>query len=218
MHGPAARLMTASRPPYRRSLLQQERSHNTRRAILRAAVGLFGDQDFDATTVEDVCRSAGIGRSTFYLYFESKDRLLIALAEATAEAVAADVGADADAGADALTVDHAIAVFIEGVVRRMEAVSPRLAALVMRRVSAATVTPRPLPGDPILFDHILAGIIRQAQARGEVRADLDPGEVGEVLAGMTLDALERWAAEPEAKALRPRLEFRLTTFLAALRT
>ena len=117
------------------------------------------------------------------------------LAEATARGVADDVDSWVGAG----TVDDAIGVFIDGLVRRMETASPRLAALVMRRVSAANVTPRPLPGDPILFDDILTDIVREAQHRGEIRPGLHPREVGEVLAGMTLDALGRWAAEETAR-------------------
>ena len=77
-------MSSQGRPPYRRSLLQQERSLNTRKAILRASVELFGSRDIESITIEDLCRSAGIGRSTFYLYFQSKDQLLMALAEATA--------------------------------------------------------------------------------------------------------------------------------------
>jgi AcrR family transcriptional regulator len=213
-HTGSPTLTTAARPPYRRSLLQQERSLNTRRAILRAAVGLLGTQDFSATTVEDICAAAGIGRSTFYLYFESRDQLLMELAEATARGVSDDVDSWVGAG----TVDDAIGVFIDGLVRRMETAPPRLAALVMRRVSAANVTPRPVPGDPILFDDILTGIAREAQRRGEIKPGLDPREVGEVLAGMTLDALQRWAAEDGARPLRDRLDFRLNTFLEAVRT
>ena len=55
--------------PYRRSLLRQERSQNTRRSILRSAAGLWAERDFDSTTVEDICAAAGVGRSTYYLYF-----------------------------------------------------------------------------------------------------------------------------------------------------
>lgn len=186
---------------------------NTRKAILRASVELFGSRDVESITIEDLCRSAGIGRSTFYLYFQSKDQLLMALAEATAQGVAGDI----DTSPATLGLDDAVEVFIDGVVRRMEAVPPRLAALVMRRVSAAHLSPWPLPGEPVLFDHILAGIMREGRARGEIRDDVDPCEVGEVLSGMTLDALERWAAEPGGKPLRSRLQFRLTTFIDGLR-
>ena len=205
--------MTSGPQPYKRSLLRQERSLNTRRAILRAAARSFSEQDFDSTTVEDICAAAGVGRSTFYLYFDSKERLLVELASATARGVSSDVDAWVDAG----SVDHAVHVFIDGLVRRMEGIPKSLAALVMRRVSAANVTPRPVPGDPVLFDDIFAGIVRDGQRRGEIRADLDAREVGEVLAGMTLDALQRWAGGDQEQTLRHSLEFRLNLLIGATR-
>ena len=74
---------------------------------------------------------------------------------------------------DAGSVDHALRVFIDGLVRRMEGTPKSLAALVMRRVAAANVTSRPVPGEPFLFDDILAGIVRDGQQRGEIRTDVD---------------------------------------------
>lgn len=205
--------MTTEPQPYRRSLLRQQRSLNTRSAILRAATRSFSERDFDSTTVEDICAAAGVGRSTFYLYFDSKESLLIELARATARGVSSEVDAWVDAG----SVHHALRVFIDGLVRRMEATPKPLAALVMRRVAAANVTSRPVPGEPVLFDDILAGIVRDGQQRGEIRTDVDAREVGEALTGMTLDALERWAGGDQEQTLRHALEFRLNLVLSALR-
>ena len=198
--------------PYKRSLLRQQRSLNTRRAILRAAVRAFTERDFDATTVEDICDAAEIGRSTFYLYFVSKDELLIALAAATARGVSKDVDHWVRAG----SLDEALRTFIDGLTRRMESVPRTLAAVVMRRVSAANVSLRPAPGEMVLFDDILAGILRDAQRRGEIRTDVDADAVGEAMAGLTLDALQRWAGG--GADLRPMLEFRLNLLAGAVRT
>jgi AcrR family transcriptional regulator len=206
--------MTKRAPqPYGRSLLRQERSHNTRRAILRAATSLWADHDFDSTTVEEICAAAGVGRSTYYLYFESKEGLLIELARATATGVSSDVDEWVEAG----SVDDAVRVFVEGLVRRMESIPRGVAAIVMRRVAVANVSPRPVPGDPILFDDILTGIVRDGQRRGELRADLDPRDVGEVLGGATLDALQRWAGGDERRTLHASLYLRLGLVLDNIR-
>ncbi len=59
-----------------------------------------------------------------------------------------------------------------------------------------------LPGEPVLFDDVLAGIIREAQRRGEVRAGLAARELGEAMAGLTPDALQPWAGgAPDLQAL-----------------
>src|SRR5262249_1415662 len=61
--------------------------------VIRTAAGLWGERGFDAVTVEEICSEAGVGRTTFYLHFESKERLLGSLAGATSAGVAADLDA-----------------------------------------------------------------------------------------------------------------------------
>ncbi len=50
-----------------------------RREILSAAMHLFSEQGFHETTVEDVARDGGVAKGTIYLYFDSKEHILLAL-------------------------------------------------------------------------------------------------------------------------------------------
>lgn len=50
-----------------------------RREILDAAMRLFSEQGFHETTVEDAARAAGVAKGTIYLYFDSKEHILLAL-------------------------------------------------------------------------------------------------------------------------------------------
>jgi len=52
------------------------RPTTNRRELERVAIGLFAERGFDRTTVEDIARAAGIGRRTFFRYFESKNDLI----------------------------------------------------------------------------------------------------------------------------------------------
>lgn len=54
---------------------RDRRVMRTRAALQRALVSLVREQDYDAITVDDVCRKADVGRSTFYLHFANKDDL-----------------------------------------------------------------------------------------------------------------------------------------------
>ena len=47
----------------------------THAEISHTALRLFMDRGFDATTVDDIAREAGIGRRTFFRYFPSKNDL-----------------------------------------------------------------------------------------------------------------------------------------------
>jgi AcrR family transcriptional regulator len=47
--------------------------------ILNAAVHLFSNRGFHATSISDLIEEAGISRGTFYLYFDSKEALFLDL-------------------------------------------------------------------------------------------------------------------------------------------
>lgn len=62
------------------SVLKRRVPTEQRRAeILEAALGLFGSKGFNETTMEEVAGAAGVAKGTIYLYFESKEHLLLAL-------------------------------------------------------------------------------------------------------------------------------------------
>jgi TetR/AcrR family fatty acid metabolism transcriptional regulator len=54
-----------------------------RDAILRAAIDVFAERGFFHAQVADVARAAGIAAGTVYLYFRSKDDLLVSIFERT---------------------------------------------------------------------------------------------------------------------------------------
>jgi TetR/AcrR family transcriptional regulator, fatty acid metabolism regulator protein len=50
-----------------------------RDAILRAAIDVFANRGFFSAQVADVARAAGVAAGTVYLYFKSKDDLLVSI-------------------------------------------------------------------------------------------------------------------------------------------
>src|SRR5271166_3818986 len=56
-----------------------------RERILEAAVRVFASRGFHATRVSDVASAAGVADGTIYLYFKSKDALLVSLFESRVE-------------------------------------------------------------------------------------------------------------------------------------
>jgi len=61
---------TEAKPRFRRR--KQARPEE----LIAAAVELFGEQGFAATTLKDVAKRAGVSKGTVYLYFKSKEELL----------------------------------------------------------------------------------------------------------------------------------------------
>jgi AcrR family transcriptional regulator len=191
----------------RRSLLRQERSKETRRLLIRTAARLWSDRGYDDVTVEEICTAAGVGRTTFYLYFESKEQLLMGLAAGTAMGVEADL----DEGDGERTVEDQLDIFIAGVARRMQAVPKSLAELVMDSYRARVRNGR---APNRRFADILAELLTSARDRGELSADAETRELGEILGALTIDAIESWAArETEAVSLESVLRFRVELVL-----
>ena len=59
---------------------------NKRDAILRAAIDVFAERGYFNAQVADVARAAGVAAGTVYLYFRSKDDLLVSIFERTVRA------------------------------------------------------------------------------------------------------------------------------------
>src|SRR5262247_4323097 len=66
-----------------------------REAILRAATDVFAERGFFNAQVADVARAAGVAAGTVYLYFRSKDDLLVQLFERTTREAFAEARAAA---------------------------------------------------------------------------------------------------------------------------
>ena len=70
-----------------------------RQEILAAALRCFARNGFHSTTITDVVRESGVSQGTFYLYFETKDDVIAALADDRSQSDAlinAIAGAEAD--------------------------------------------------------------------------------------------------------------------------
>ena len=57
--------------------MRSEPDRGIREALLDSAERLLGRYGFRKTTVDDVAREAGVGKGTVYLYFESKEDLIL---------------------------------------------------------------------------------------------------------------------------------------------
>ncbi|MGB9186029.1 MAG: helix-turn-helix domain-containing protein [Solirubrobacteraceae bacterium] len=73
-----------------------------RARLVLAAVDLFGEQGYDATTVAQIARRAGVTRSTFFRHFSDKREVLVAGQETLSRLLADGI---AEAAAEASPLD-----------------------------------------------------------------------------------------------------------------
>src|SRR4029077_2174890 len=75
--------------PRQRAALVNTRSRETRQALTSAALGLWSEGDFDeayeASTVADIARAAGVSKGTFYFHFANKAEVLREISSTTVQ-------------------------------------------------------------------------------------------------------------------------------------
>lgn len=164
-------------------------STDKRDAILRAATQVFARNGFFQSQVADIARAAGVAAGTVYLYFRSKDDLLVSLFERTMREAIAD-GREALAGVvdprdrlariarlhlERLGKDRNLAVVFQ--------VELRQSTKFMERFSST-----------LLRDYL--GLIRETlaegQARGQFRADLNPTIAAKIFFGALDEMATNW--------------------------
>jgi len=82
---------------------QQERRARTRQSLLRAAHAAFGRSGYVGTTVDDILKEAGVGRTSFYKHFNDKLALASDLFEAFMPSL--EIAYEAIAGAERIDTE-----------------------------------------------------------------------------------------------------------------
>ena len=70
---------------------RERKKDETRRRIFEAAISLFRERGFEATTVDEITERADVGRGTFFNYFSRKDAVLAYLSEERLDEAEANV-------------------------------------------------------------------------------------------------------------------------------
>src|SRR6202161_1462725 len=105
-----------------------------RERLVVAAVDLFTEQGYDATTVAQIAERAGITRSTFFRYFSDKREVLVAGQETLSRLLAEGIAA-APAGASPL---DAVAAGLERASSEMGPLNRELGPRLKAAVAAST--------------------------------------------------------------------------------
>jgi AcrR family transcriptional regulator len=174
-----------------------------RERLVVAAVDLFTEQGYDATTVTQIAEHAGVTRSTFFRHFPDKREVLVAGQETLGQLLAEGI-AEAPAGASPL---GAVAVGLERASSEMGPLSrelgPRLKAAIaasaelqerdaLKSVSLAAAMTAALVarGVPDATAHLAGELGVLALKRGYAHWSDSDGDPGEDLTQHTLAALD----------------------------
>jgi TetR/AcrR family transcriptional regulator, ethionamide resistance regulator len=171
----------------------REKTHapkgDERRAALLAALDhhlLEGDGALDSINIADISRRAGVTRSAFYFYFESKAAAVAALSE---EMYDASVAAAAHLAADGTPADN-----IEAVIRTLFAAWEKHQYLYRAMLDARATSPavrEMWESDRLSFVAPLAEMIEAERSDGRAPAGADAHALASVLLELNDRMLER---------------------------
>lgn len=157
-----------------------------RQQVLDAARACFARQGFHQTTMQDICREAGLSPGAVYRYFASKEDIIAATCKVAGEVAFIEAIRERD---DTLAVFEALAAEFFSRLDGPEAqnelrMTIQLWGEALRNPAIMELSRRNLDG----IRGSLAQFVRQAQARGDINSALDPQAVAQALVS-TFDGL-----------------------------
>ena len=175
--------------------LRSDTASKRRTAIIEAALACIAERGLQATTIADICQRAGVSPGAIYVWFDSKEAII--------EAVAAERHArersmlDQAIGADLRDALHAfLAAYLEWLAdaaeqqRRRVSVQVWAQALVDERLRGGVL-------DGISLRLVALARVHQAQADGALPASLNPDSVLRVILALIQGLILQQAWEPD---------------------
>lgn len=153
------------------SSTREQKKRKTKKAILKAAMQLFGDNGFENTSIEQLAKVAGVGKGTVYSYFNTKRDILYAFCEDELEYVHEQLACKTNQ--DAPILEQMITIFLaefQYVTR-----NPEFGRLFLQEmIFPKALLPQEYQEKENDYFEMMFPIIIRAQKRGELRPELEP--------------------------------------------
>src|SRR5258708_29023919 len=179
-----------ARPGATRARRVSRSTGDKRERILDAAVRVLARKGFHATRVSEVAKAAGVADGTIYLYFDSKDDLLVSLFEDRVERLLRFLDAELPR---AKTASDKLRRVIELQLGLLESERDLAEVLtVILRQSTKLMKEHAAPKFNAYIDAI-ARVVADGQASGELRDDVAPRLVARAIFGALDGIAMTWA-------------------------
>ena len=154
-------------------------------SLLSVAVSVFNERGYDGTSMEQLSRRLGITKSSIYHHVDGKEDLLRMALDRALDGLFEAIADAQNAGGPAIRRLERL------VYRSVEVLAERLPYVtLLLRVRGNTEVERSALDRRRNYDRIVADLVRQAEAEGDIRADVDPGTTARLLFGMVNSIVE----------------------------
>ncbi|WP_067459257.1 TetR/AcrR family transcriptional regulator [Actinomadura macra] len=157
-----------------------------RESLLRVVVTVFNERGYDGTSMDELSKRLGISKSAIYHHVTGKDELLQLAVDRALDGLFA--AADEATAVDGRAIDrleHLVRASVAVLVERLPFVT------LLLRVRGNTAVEKHALARRREFDHLVAGLVAEARAEGDIRPDIDPATVARLLFGL-VNSLAEW--------------------------
>jgi AcrR family transcriptional regulator len=155
-------------------------------SLLAVAVAEFNARGYDATSMEDLSRAAGITKSSFYHHVRGKEQLLRSALDRSLDGL---FGILDEPGAREGTALDRLRHIVHRQVEVLTSELPYVTLLL--RVRGNTDTERWALERRREFDGVVRALVAEAVQGGQVRSDVDPALAARLLSG-TVNSIIEW--------------------------
>lgn len=172
---------------------RERKKRETRARILEAALELFRQGGFDATTVDRIAEAADVSRQTFFNHFPEKSALVSELGDVMAAQFLASL--EHARGHEAPTRGRLESLFAESAQRLLRA--PDLSRLLLHETVATRRDIQDRRGRTARLHEGIAALLADGIELGDVRDDLPVSLLAEIVSGGFTEILVTWLVEPD---------------------
>lgn len=169
--------------------LREKKKQRTRDQILATAIRLFKQKGFEDTRVLDICEQVEVSEATFYNYFHSKQALLDAYSLGTVDLYGALLQHEL------AFPDRPVAERVRRIVRTVGQSFVNESEVMSIAITRSNLffgsTGEKAERDIENHDR-LAQLFREGQASGQIRTDVGPYQLAEIMSAVMMLTITNW--------------------------
>ncbi|CAM5228079.1 TetR/AcrR family transcriptional regulator [Streptomyces xanthochromogenes] len=163
---------------------RERNKQRMRGRIFSAALSLFAEKGFEQTTIDDITERADVARGTFFNHFQHKEELITTWSNQRRERLEDKLQQEVLTEADvSRTLGRCMTALVD--INDGEAAELNQVMLMCWVRAGLPISEHPYTAE------VFADVIRTGVARGQIRADTEPMQVGHLLRDAYLGALFR---------------------------
>ena len=172
---------------------RERRGIETREKIFNAALQLFAERGFSATTIDAITEKADIGKGTFFNYFENKESILLEYREMQMGRVKAFVSNSIKSVESIDTLIFKLAMTMTEEQQK----SPAMFQSLITAIFSNDAVQKRMAEGLSLSKQMLAELISYRQRSGEIRNDIEAEEIAHSFQRMIFGTTLIWSLAPD---------------------